>query len=230
MNLARLLRRKRKGTAPPPAAPQALDSTPINVARLVVLDLETTGLDVQRDAILSIGAVAITRGAIPMADQFERTVYSADQQPNDATVLHELAPNVIQQGHPAMVALQDFLGYAGTSVLLAFHARFDERMLARALRRELDYRLQHHFLDVAEIAPMVFPEKAAECISLDDWQRHFELTNSQRHNAGADAQATAEIMLILLNRLAKQGTNTLAELNNRLSAWRRLNEVRSARL
>lgn len=230
MNLARLLPRRRKGIASALPEPQALDSTPLNIARLVVLDLETTGLNVQRANILSIGAVAVNRGAILMADQFERTVYNADHQANDATVLHEMAPSVIQQGQPATEALKDFLGYADTSVLLAFHAGFDEGMLKRALRKELDYQLQHRFLDIAEIAPMVFPAAAAECTSLDDWQRHFHLTNSERHNASADAQVTAEILLILLNRLAKQGTNTLAELNNRLSAWRRLNKVRSARL
>ena len=68
------------------------------------------------------------------------------------------------------------------------------------------------------------------CGSLDDWQSHFQLTNSERHNASADAMVTAEILLILLNRLDKQGTNSLAELNNRVSDWRRLNRARAIRL
>lgn len=230
MNLAGLLRKRRHRSASVLPEPQALDSTPLNRARLVIVDLETTGLDVQRDSILSIGAVAICGGGIPLYDQFERTIFQADHQPTGATVLHEIAPSHIQLADPAAKVLRDFIDYAGKSVLLAFHAGFDQQMLARSLYEELDYRLQHRFLDVADMAPMLYPDAASRCTNLDDWQGHFQLTNSERHHASADAQVTAEMMLILLNRLTRDGTSTLAELNNRLSAWHRLNRVRAARL
>lgn len=230
MNLRQLFGQRRRASAGTFPEPQPLDSTPVHRARLVVLDLETSGLDVQRDEILSIGAVAITDGVLHMADQFECTVFRPNHQANQATLLHELAPSHIQSGQPADVALKGFLDYAGHSVLLAFHAGFDQRMLSRSLRKDLHHRLQHRFLDVAQIAPMLFPEAAARCSTLDDWQRHFNLANTERHNAAADAQATAEIMLILLNRLNRQGTVTLAELNNRLSLWRQLGQARSIRI
>lgn len=230
MNLIRLFRQRYQGRDTSFPAPQPLDSTPIDHARLVVLDLETSGLDTHRDEVLAIGAVAITNGVLHMADQFECTLLRPDHQPNQATVLHEIAPSHIHAGQAAETALNAFMLYAGPCVLLAFHAGFDQRMLARSLRKDLNHRLQHRFLDVAEIAPMLFPRAAAECSTLDDWQRYFQLTNNERHNAAADAQVTAEILLILLNRLARQGTNTLAELNNRLSVWRRLNLARTGRL
>lgn len=211
-------------------APQALDSTPIKLARLVVLDLETSGLDTQRDEILSIGAVAISKGVLHMADQYECTVFRRNHQPSQATVLHEIAPSHIQSGQPAEDALGGFMRFSGSCVFLAFHANFDQRMLSRSLRKDLNYRLQHRFLDVADMAPMLFPEAAAQHSTLDDWQRYFKLANSERHNASADAQVTAEILLILLNRLSRQGTRTLAELNNRLTAWRQLQQTRIGRL
>lgn len=230
MNLARLFRqRHRKQDALFPV-PQPLDSTPIDHTRLVVLDLETSGLDTHRDEVLSIGAVAISNGVLHMADQFECTLLRPDHQPNQATVLHGIAPSHIHSGQSVETALSGFLHFAGSCVLLAFHARFDQRMLARCLRKDLGHRLQHCFLDVAEMAPMLFPQAAAHCSTLDDWQQYFQLTNSERHNAAADAQVTAEILLILLNRLDREGTNTLAELDNRLSTWRRLNQARAGRL
>ena len=230
MNLARLFwSRNRTDTAGIPAA-QPLDSTPIERARLVVLDLETSGLDLQRDEILSIGAVAISNGVLHMADQYECTVFRPNHRPSEATVLHEIAPSHIQSGQPVEEALGGFMRFAGTSVLFAFHAGFDQHMLSRGLRKDLGHRLQHRFLDVAAMAPMLFPDAAQQCSTLDDWQQHFGLANNERHNACADAQVTAEILLILLNRLARQGTNTLAELNNRLTAWRRLEQARGGRL
>lgn len=230
MNLARLLwPRNKPGVAGMPA-PQALDSTPINRTRLVVLDLETSGLDLQRDQILSIGAVAITHGVLHMADHYGCTVFRPNHQPSQATVLHEIAPSHIQSGQPVEDALSGLMRFAGTSVLFAFHAGFDQHMLSRGLRKDLGYRLQHRFIDVAAMAPMLFPDAAEQCSTLDDWQRHFGLANNERHNASADAQVTAEILLILLNRLARQGTNTLAELHNRLTDWRRLERARTGRL
>ena len=230
MNLTRLFRQSHKGRGSSLPPPQPLDSTPIDSARLVVLDLETSGLDTHRDEVLSIGAVAITNGVLHMADQFECTLLRPDHQANQATVLHEIAPSHIHSGQAVEAALNAFMLFAGPSVLLAFHAGFDQRMLTRCLRKDLNHRLQHRFLDVAELAPMLFPQAAGQCSTLDDWQQYFQLTNNERHNAAADAQVTAEILLILLNRLARQGTNTLAELNNRLSVWRRLNQTRAGRL
>jgi DNA polymerase-3 subunit epsilon len=40
----------------------------------VVLDLETTGLNLNKDRVLSIGAVVIEDGAIDFSQQFERTL------------------------------------------------------------------------------------------------------------------------------------------------------------
>lgn len=207
--------------------PQPIDSTALNQARLVVVDLETSGLDLQHDEILSIGAVAIEAGVLRMADQFECTVFRPTHSATQATLLHEITPGEINAGIPADDALLGLMEFAGHCVFLAFHAGFDQRMLSRGLRRDLRYRLQHRFLDVAELAPMLFPEVAHQCATLDDWQNHFHLENSERHNATADAQATAEILLILLNRAERQGTTTLTELNNRVTPWRRLNHARS---
>ena len=45
---------------------------------------------------------------------------------------------------------------------------FDQRMLARALKDSLGYRLQHHFFDVADMAPMLNPDTVLREASLDD--------------------------------------------------------------
>lgn len=235
MNLRNLFHRTRPVPLAPSSvarrdklpAPQPIDSTRWNQVRLVVLDLETSGLDLQHDEILSIGAVAINAGTLSMADQFECTLLRPAHHASEATLLHEIAPSEIHAGSPVDEALLGLMEFAGCCVFLAFHAGFDHRMLSRGLRQDLNHRLQHRFLDVAEMAPMLFPEAGQQCCTLDDWQNYFQLANSERHNAAADAQATAEILLILLDRAAKQGTTTLAELNSRLQLWRRLNHARS---
>jgi DNA polymerase-3 subunit epsilon len=228
MNLARLFRQRHAPRCGIP--PQPIDDTALAAVRWVVVDLETTGLDIYRDEILSIGAVTVAEGALSMAGQFECTVYQPDHRPGEATLLHEIAPSQVRTGQPLGQALQDFMDYAGSCVMVAYHAGFERRMLDRGLRREWAQRLQHPFIDLAELAPMLHPDCQDRCHTLDDWQQHFHLTNSERHNAAADAMVSAELLLIMLNRLAREGTNTLAELDNRLARWRRLHRLRAVRL
>ena len=207
-------------------APQPLDDTLLNESRLVVVDLETSGLNTQRDKVLSIGAVVIEQGAVDMGTQYECTLYRANHQVTESILIHGIAPSEVAQGKAPQDALLDFMEFAGESVFLAFHAGFDQRMLTRSLRQDLGYRLQHKFIDVAEIAPMLCPDAVVGRGGLDDWQTHFQLNNSQRHNAAADALATAELMLILLSKARAQGIHTLAELHIRLGHWRKLRRAR----
>ncbi|GAA6130017.1 3'-5' exonuclease [Halopseudomonas sabulinigri] len=206
--------------------PQALDATPLGAARLVVVDLETSGLNVHRDRILSVGAVVISDYCIDLGSQYECTLYREDHKVTESILIHGIAPSEIAQGVDAVDALLDFMDFAGECVFVAFHAAFDQRMLLRGLRLDLGYKLRHKFIDAAELAPMLFPEANLPQGSLDDWQGYFQLRNSQRHNAAADALATAEIMLILMARARSQGLLTLAELKSRLSQWRRLRHAR----
>ncbi|AQZ95746.1 PolC-type DNA polymerase III [Halopseudomonas phragmitis] len=215
----------RREALPPP---QPLDDTPLSQTRLVVVDLETSGLNVQRDQILSIGAVVIEQGAIDMGSQYECTLYRANHQVTESVLIHGIAPSEIEQGMEAEDALLDFVEFAGESVFLAFHAAFDQRMLSRGLRQDLGYRLSHKFIDVAELAPMLCPEARVGRGGLDEWLDYFGLSISQRHNAAADALATAELTLILLSKARAKGINTLAQLNTCLGHWRRLRQARSA--
>ena len=77
---------------------------------------------------------------------------------------------------------------------------------------------------------MLCPDAAVGRGGLDDWQAYFELSNTERHNAAADAMATAEIMLILLSKARAQGIHQLDELHNRLGHWRKLKRARLGRV
>ncbi|MCU1717786.1 PolC-type DNA polymerase III [Pseudomonas sp. 5P_3.1_Bac2] len=201
-------------------APAPLTDAPLEQQRLVVLDLETSGLDLKRDQLLSIGAVVIDQGGIQLGQQFECTLLRPAAPANPSTLIHGLAPSQIANGVAPAQALLDFMQFVGSSPLLAFHAGFDQRMLARALLETLDLRLQHRFFDVAELAPMLNPAANIRHGGLDDWIAHFHLQVLQRHHASADALATAELALILFRQARRQQLDSLAALQQRLSQWR----------
>jgi len=189
--------------------------------RWVVLDLETTGLNLNKDRVLSIGAVVIEDGAIDFSQQFERTLQCADMKLAPSVLIHGLGPSAIAAGSDPAEALLEFMEFVGDSPLLAFHAPFDQHMLGRALKDHLGHRLSHVFLDVADIAPLLCPQANIREAGLDDWIDWFKLEVFERHNASADALATAELALILFSRARQQQIHSPLNLHQRLSQWKR---------
>ena len=59
--------------------------------RWVVLDLETTGLNLNKDRVLSIGAVVIEDGAIDFSQQFERTLQCTEVKLGPSVLIHGIA-------------------------------------------------------------------------------------------------------------------------------------------
>ncbi len=207
--------------------PVGLGDAALRSQRWVVLDLETSGLNLNRDQVLSIGAVVIEDGAVDFSQMFERTLQRAETKLSPSVLIHGLGPSAIAAGSDPVDALLDFMEFVGDSPLLAFHAPFDQHMLARALKDSLGYRLAHTFLDVADIAPLLYPEALLREAGLDDWIDHFHLQVGERHHASADALATAELMLILLSRARQQHIDTPRALQARLSQWKRRKQAPS---
>ena len=189
--------------------------------RWVVLDLETTGLNLNKDRVLSIGAVVIEDGAIDFSQQFERTLQCSELKLGPSVLIHGLGPSAIAAGSDPAQALLDFMEFVGDSPVLAFHAPFDQHMLGRALKDHLGYKLQHLFLDVADIAPLLCPQASIREAGLDEWIDWFKLEVFERHNASADALATAELALILFSRARQQQIHSPLELLQRVRQWKR---------
>ena len=209
---------QRLAALPPPGP---LGSHSLRAQRWVVLDLETSGLDTQRDQVLSIGAVVIEDGAIALGQQFERTLCRPSQKTTSSVLIHGLGPSALAAGSDPGEALLELLEFISDSPVLAFHAPFDQRMLARALKDSLGHRLQHPFLDVAELAPMLNPETVLREAGLDDWTARFGLQVQARHHASADAQVTAELALILFSQARRQQLDSPLLLEQRVRQWRR---------
>ncbi|AZE57890.1 Exonuclease [Pseudomonas synxantha] len=201
--------------------PRVFGDGPLRSQRWVVVDLETSGLNLNRDQVLSIGAVVIEDGAVDFSQLFERTLQRTDTKLSPSVLIHGLGPSAIAAGSDPAEALLDFMTFVGDSPLLAFHAPFDQHMLCRALKDSLGYRLAHPVLDVADLAPLLCPDVTLREAGLDDWLNHFKLQAGERHHASADALATAELMLILFRRARQQQIDTPRALQERLAQWKR---------
>ncbi|MBI5938687.1 MAG: 3'-5' exonuclease [Betaproteobacteria bacterium] len=185
---------------------------PIEQGRYVVVDVESTGLNMRRDRLIAIGAVAVHDGRIRLADSFEIVLRQAEVSGKGNILIHGIGGERQREGVEPAEALLRFLDYLGASPLVAFHVAFDETMIRRACKECLGFEFRRPWLDLAYVMPGLLPELARKHRSLDDWLRHFGITNTARHNALADALATGQLFLAALPLARAQGATQYSAL------------------
>lgn len=185
---------------------------PLAELRWCVVDVETGGLDVARDPLLSIGAVAIDGGRIDLAQSFEAGLRQTQETDAANILIHGISGSAQRGGDAPAAALLDWLEFAADSPRVAFHAAFDETVLRREVHGILGVRPVAPWFDAAVVAPLLFPKAAAHCRALDDWLAHFGIAVYARHGALADAYATAELWLVLLAAAEREGLDTADQL------------------
>jgi len=193
---------------------------PLAALRWCVVDTETGGLDPQRDPLLSIGAVAIEHGRIALESSLEVGLTQAHSTAESNILIHGISDSEQRAGDPPHRALLDWLEFAGASPRVAFHAAFDQAVLQRAEREHLGVSIAAPWFDAAVVAPLLFPDAAPHCRQLDDWLAHFGIAVYARHGALADAYATAELWLLLLDAAQRNRLGTAHQLRKLLQARR----------
>lgn len=183
-------------------------------SRYVVVDVETSGLNLAKDHLIAIGAVAVQAGKIDLADSLEIVLQQRQASDRDNILIHGIGGTAQEEGVQPVEALLLFLEYLGKSPLIAFHVEFDETMVRRALKSKIGVDLKHPWVDLAYIAPALYPDLARRFRALDDWTDYFGIRNYARHNALADALSTAQLLLALSERIAEKAYDSYQELQD----------------
>ena len=167
--------------------------------RILVIDVETSGFSLRRDQLIAIGASTIVNGRIQLHESFEVILKQASISSKENILVHGIGKSAQENGLDPVEALLRFLEYIRKDVILAYHVSFDLPMIDKALKKYLGVSIASHtWLDAAFIAPIIYPDYARTHKTLDHWTSLFDIRNMSRHNAAADALATAELMLKLI--------------------------------
>ena len=92
---------------------RALRGTPLGDVRWVVVDTETSGLDMARDRLLSVGAVAVRGGKVLFAESFHRKVRQASPSAPGNIVVHGIGADAQLGGEALEDVLAGFAAFAG---------------------------------------------------------------------------------------------------------------------
>lgn len=168
---------------------------------LLALDIETGGLDAQKNSILSLGAVDIDTGEefyIECRNQIGRTLDEFALKVNGFTEEQANDPNKVLP-HYAYEMLVNWVEEKGLGKLLVGEnlPSFDVQFLKDAQKNSAKaWIFGHRYLDLGSVAYLKFKKR----IKMDEISVALGLgVESQPHNALTGARLTRDIIVKLIN-------------------------------
>ena len=182
-----------------------------------VLDLETTGLDVDEDRIISVGLIPILNYEMFPGKAYHTLVYQ-DHFKKDSVSIHGLTMDDLKSGITEESFLETIIPELAGTVIVGHHIGFDIAMINKSLNRHWGCKLVNPVLDTAMMYKRCFPIKFVydkyinQVPTLDEIASEFELAFHDRHSAMGDAAITGVIFMKLLRKLQHLKVQTLKEL------------------
>ncbi len=191
-------------------------SRPLVELEFVVVDTETTGLDVKKDHILAFGGVKIQDNKIKVETSKEHLLYSKKQNISSIKI-HEIIQS--ENALPLEDFVKELLPYLNSGILVAHHAGFDVAMLEKAVRPYGLKKLLNPVLDTGDLAIRLEhgirldPARVnLKDYSLDALCERYQIPIHDRHTAAGDAFLTAQLLLKLLKLAEKKGVRNYRDL------------------
>lgn len=167
--------------------------------RFVVLSTETSGLNPNKDVILSLGAFSVVDDSIVIKDNFEAVLLQYKfLQDNGLSNEFIIESKMLKMPEPD--AIEAFVNFIGNSILVGHHINFDIEMLNAALERLDCGRLKNEALDVDMMYRKLMDINDKQ-FSLDDLSEIYKIPKSDRNSSSEDAYKIAILFLKLKSRL-----------------------------
>ena len=167
--------------------------------RYVVLSTETSGMNLSKDVILSIGAFAIVDDNIYIKDSFEAVLlqykFLHDNHLSNEFIIESTLPKLAE-----VEAIKAFIDYIGNAVLVGHHIDFDVDMINATLERLDCGRLRNEALDI-DIMHRKLNDITDKEFSLDELGNAYKVGRSERNTATEAAYTIALLFLKLKTRL-----------------------------
>lgn len=167
----------------------------------VAVDLETTGLDSNKDVIIEMAAVKVENGNITA--RFESLVNPGREVSAYITKLTEITNDMLTKAPTLDQVLPDFLSLIQSDVMLGHNFSFDLRFL-RSAAASLGLPFEKcQYVDTLSIARRVFPEWKHN--TLPDLVKNLHVEGAGAHRAMPDALSTKGCYDALRKAAAERG-------------------------
>lgn len=184
-------------------------STPLISLDPVVVDTETTGLDVARARIIQIGAVRIRDGQLNEEDVFDLLVHPGEPIPASTIAIHGITDHLVAEAKRFSEIADPFTTFLGDAAIVGHNIGFDMAMFDREFTLYGGQWSVPPVLDTLMLSRIVNP--LLPNFSLEVIANWLGVSVKNRHSALGDAVTTARIFLALLPLLREAGIRTLAD-------------------
>ncbi|HIW90370.1 MAG TPA: 3'-5' exonuclease [Candidatus Corynebacterium avicola] len=192
--------------------PAPRPSTPLSELPILAVDVETSGLDASKDALLSIGWVPLNGRRIDLAGATEIVL---TQRPEDAAAssasgesavgesatVHGITDDEVAGGAAPGRALEKLLQAMAGRVMLVHFAPMERDFLGAACQREFSGPLNVPVIDTLELERRRMEVQGkiprGEDLRLPRVRERYGLPTYRSHRAVTDALACAELYLAL---------------------------------
>jgi len=183
--------------------------TPLAEAEFRVLDLEVTGSDPEKNAIIDVAVFGV-RGRetrlllstlvdpqMPIPPSIQRLTGIDDRLVRGAPRFEDILPSL--------------LGALDGAVFVAHNASFDYRFLKTTAERATGRRFTAPHLCTVKLSQrLIYPKSGSR--KLHNLALHLGIPLEHRHRARDDAYATARVLVELLRLLGEKGVRTVGEI------------------
>ncbi|MBR6779158.1 MAG: 3'-5' exoribonuclease [Clostridia bacterium] len=159
----------------------------------VVFDLETTGLEANKEEIIEIGACKVVNGRIE--ETFSTFVKPSKKIPKEITELTGIDDNMVAEAPTINYVLPDFFKFCHGSTMVAHNISFDISFI-HAVAKKLSYNFDHINMDTIEIAKRKLP--GLKNYKLGTVVEALNIVLDNAHRAIHDATATAKVFIKLM--------------------------------
>jgi DNA polymerase-3 subunit epsilon len=195
-------------SAPAPSAPdRGLRRRPWRQAEFASLDFETTGLDLERDHVVSFGVVPIRGGRIVVGEAIHQLVEPVAPPSRPSVVVHGIRPLDLANAPPLEEASEALRWALDRRYLLVWYAEVEVGFLRRIFGGSAR-AWSRRTVDVRSLA-LLAEGGGDDRLGLTSCAERHGVPVASPHEALDDALVTAQLFLVLTHRL---GLRTVADL------------------
>jgi DNA polymerase III subunit alpha, Gram-positive type len=157
--------------------------------KYIVLDIETTGLNRQKDQITEIAALKIENNRI--IDRFEVLINPLVKIPLNIVELTGISDSLVKDKPTISEVLPKFNNFIGKDILVAHNAIFDIGFLNFNYKKHFEKDLDNNTICTMNLARKIVP--TIPSYRLSSLCSYFDIRNECAHRAMSDVYATTKL-------------------------------------
>jgi DNA polymerase-3 subunit epsilon len=187
------------------STPLSAKSAQCEQLTIVSLDLETTGLDPNKDKILSFGLVELEHMTIKLETSRHQLITVNEEIPEESAVIHQITDDQAATGVSINDALKELLQRLAGKVMLVHYSAIEQRFINAACEKLFGAPFVIPIIDTLVLAQRIFERRNHTIqpgdLRLFNLRPRYNLPNYKAHNALSDAVATAELFLAMASEM-----------------------------